>query len=85
MPVNVYAPGDTTPTAVPDDYLEYLLSQDEHGATFEDVVETTIDGLPATIMTVTTRPASTAPSAARKRDVRRRLLRPAARPDHTPA
>ena len=49
VPVNVYLPGETSPTAPPDDYLAYLLSQAEHGATFEDVVETTVDGRPATV------------------------------------
>ena len=54
VPVNVYLPGATSPTAPPDDYLAYLLGQSEHGATFEDVVETTVDGRPATVMTATT-------------------------------
>ena len=54
VPVNVYLPGATEPTAPPEDYLAYLLGQAEHGATFEDVVETTVDGQPATIMTATT-------------------------------
>jgi hypothetical protein len=57
VPVNVYVPGETSPTAPPDDYLDYLLGQAEHGAIFEDVVETTVDGRPATVMTATT-PAS---------------------------
>ena len=50
----MYLPGATSPTAPPDDYLAYLLGQAEHGAIFEDVVETTVDGRPATIMTATT-------------------------------
>ncbi len=54
VPLNVYLPGATSPTAPPDDYLGYLLGQSEHGATFENVVETTIDGRPATVMTATT-------------------------------
>ena len=53
-PVNLYPPGSTTTTPLPDDYVTYLLSQTDHGATFSDVVETTIDGLPATVVTATT-------------------------------
>jgi hypothetical protein len=39
---------------VPDDYLDYLLGLSELGASFDDVVETTVDGRPATVMTATT-------------------------------
>ena len=53
-PVNLYPPGSTTTAPLPDDYVSYLMSQTDHGATFSDVVETTIDGLPATVVTVTT-------------------------------
>ena len=53
-PVNLYPPGSTTTTPLPDDYVSYLMSQAEHGAIFSDVVETTIDGLPATVVTATT-------------------------------
>ncbi len=79
VPLNVYLPGATSPTAPPDDYLAYLLGQSEHGATFEDVVETTVDGRPATVMTATT-PSSLDGSLGcqEEDDVRRRLLRPAA-------
>ena len=45
-PVNLYPPGSTTTTPLPDDYISYLMSQTGHGATFSDVTETTIDGLP---------------------------------------
>jgi hypothetical protein len=54
VPGVVYPPGETAPTPVPDDYLDYLLAQSDHGAVFEDVVETTVDGLSATIVTATT-------------------------------
>ena len=52
-PVRVIRPPDATETDVPDDYAEYLLSLSEFGATFDDLVETTVDGQPATIVTAT--------------------------------
>jgi hypothetical protein len=54
FPLNVYLPGETSPTDPPADYAAYLLGQEKYGAVFEDVVETTVDGLPATIVTGTT-------------------------------
>jgi hypothetical protein len=54
VPVNVFPPDTTTVTEVPDDYAAYLLAHADHGATIEDVVETTVDGNPATIVTATT-------------------------------
>jgi hypothetical protein len=54
VPGVVYPPGETAPVPVPDDYLAYLLAQSDHGAVFEDVIETTVDGRPATIVTATT-------------------------------
>lgn len=54
VPLNVYPPGTSTPTDVPEDYVSYLLGQAEDGAVFEDVVETTVDGHPATVVTATT-------------------------------
>jgi len=53
-PVVVYRPGSTTTSSVPTDYLTYLLSQTDHGATFDRRTDTTIDGHQATILTVTT-------------------------------
>jgi hypothetical protein len=53
QPVNVYRPGDDTTSPLPDDYLAYLLSQRDQGATFEDISDTTVDGLPGTLLTVT--------------------------------
>jgi hypothetical protein len=53
-PVNVYLNGGPTPSEVPDDYLTYLLGLSELGASFDDVVETTVDGRPATVLTATT-------------------------------
>ena len=52
-PVVVYQPGSTTTSPVPTDYLTYLLSQTDHGATFDGRKDTTIDGHQATILTVT--------------------------------
>jgi hypothetical protein len=54
FPLNVYVPGSTSTTDPPEDYAAYLLGQEEYGAVLEDVVETTVDGLPATIVTGTT-------------------------------
>ncbi len=51
--MDVYAPGDTAASPPPDDYLTYLLGQSEDGATFSDQSETTVDGLPATLVTAT--------------------------------
>jgi hypothetical protein len=51
VPTVVYAPGSTETSPTPDDYLAYLLEQEEHGATFTDQTETTIGGYPATIVT----------------------------------
>ena len=53
LPVDVYVPGDTEASPPPDDYLTYLLGQGEDGATFSDQSETTVDGLPATLVTAT--------------------------------
>jgi hypothetical protein len=54
VPSFVYPPGETAPVPVPEDYLAYLLAQSDDGAVFEDVVDTTIDGRPATVLTATT-------------------------------
>lgn len=54
LPVSVYRPGDFAPTAVPTDYLGYLLGQQGQGAQFSDRVTTTVGGREATILTVTT-------------------------------
>jgi hypothetical protein len=39
---------------VPDDYLEFVMSQTDAGATFDDVGEVTVGGIEATIATATT-------------------------------
>ncbi len=53
-PVDIYAPGSTSTTPPPEDYLAYLRAQSDHGAHFTDVVETTIGGNPVTFLTATT-------------------------------
>lgn len=54
VPVNVYRPGDTSTSPPPADYLTYLLSQSEFGATFTDSTKRTVGGRPATVVTATT-------------------------------
>jgi hypothetical protein len=54
QPVVVYAPGSSTTSAVPTDYIAYLLGQADHGATFADRADTTVDGHKATVLTATT-------------------------------
>ena len=56
VPVNVYPPGAATPVPPPNDYVSYLLAQADAGAQFADVVETTVDGRPTTVVTVTLGP-----------------------------
>ena len=53
VPVDVYVPGETEATPPPADYQTYLLGQREDGATFSDRSETTVDGMPATLLTAT--------------------------------
>jgi hypothetical protein len=53
VPDDVEPPRSATRIPVPDDYVAYLLGQADHGVTFDDVVETTVDGRPATIVTET--------------------------------
>jgi hypothetical protein len=54
VPDIVFPPGSTTAAPVPEDYVAYLLGLADHGVSFDDVVETTVDGRPATIVTETT-------------------------------
>jgi hypothetical protein len=53
VPDSVEPPRSATLISVPEDYVAYLLGLADHGVTFDDVVETTVDGRPATIVTVT--------------------------------
>lgn len=50
-PVSVFRPGDTTASAVSDDYVAYLLSQEADGALISDVEERTVDGQAVTVLT----------------------------------
>jgi hypothetical protein len=54
VPVNLYPPGSTVATPVPDDYLGYLQTQTRHGARIADEKTLTVGGRPATILTATT-------------------------------
>jgi hypothetical protein len=54
LPVNVYQPGSAVAIPPPDDYLSYLRGQVAHGAQLADEITTSVDGMPATIMTATT-------------------------------
>ena len=54
VPVKLYRPGSTATSAVPKDYLAYLLGQAKQGGRFTDLVKTSVGGRPATILTATT-------------------------------
>ena len=54
QPVVVYTPGSSTTSPVPADYVAYLLGQTDHGATFADRADITVDGHKATVVTATT-------------------------------
>jgi len=53
-PESIYRPGDANESAVPNDYLPYLLGQAKVGAHFSDQTHATVAGQPATIVTATT-------------------------------
>jgi hypothetical protein len=53
-PVVVYAPGATTTSPVPTDYVQYLLAQADHSGHFVDQMDTKVDGHQATVLTGTT-------------------------------
>ena len=52
-PESVYRPGKKSDSAVPNDYLSYLLGQASAGAHFPDQTSVTIAGQPATRLTAT--------------------------------
>ena len=52
-PVSVFLPGESSPSAVPDDYVAYLLGQEANGVVFTDVEERTVDGQAVTVLTAT--------------------------------
>ena len=54
VPVTLFRPGSPVREAVPKDYLKYLRGQTKDGAEFTEVTKITVDGHPATLMTVTT-------------------------------
>ena len=58
VPVSLYRPGSTISQAPPKNYLTYLQGLTSHGVTLAHVVKTTVDGHPATLMTVTSDPAA---------------------------
>jgi hypothetical protein len=53
VPVNLYRPGSPAPEAPPKDYLTYLQGLTSQGAKLSDVTNVTVDGHPATLMSVT--------------------------------
>ena len=53
VPVSLYRPGSSVPEAPPRDYLAYLRGLTSDGVTFSDVTTITVDGHPATLMSVT--------------------------------
>jgi len=53
VPVNLYRPGSSTPEAPPRDYLAYLQGFTSQGVKYSDVTKITVDGHPATLMSVT--------------------------------
>ena len=53
VPINLYHPGSSAPEAPPRDYLAYLQGFTIYGVKFSDVTKITVDGHPATLMSVT--------------------------------
>ena len=54
VPVKVYRPGDSAASNPPGEYLDYLLTLTDAGASFTDTEERTVDGRPATLVTANT-------------------------------
>jgi len=52
VPVNLYRPGSSAPEAPPRDYLAYLQGLTSQGVKYSDVTKITVDGHPATLMSV---------------------------------
>jgi hypothetical protein len=57
VPVNLYRPGNSAPEAPPKDYLAYLQGFTKWGVKYSDVTKITVDGHPATLMSVTSNAA----------------------------
>jgi hypothetical protein len=53
VPVNLYRPGSSAPEDPPRDYLAYLQGFTSQGVKYSDVTKITVDGHPATLMSVT--------------------------------
>lgn len=53
VPVELYRPGSSAPEAPPKDYLTYLKGFSAAGAEMSNVVKTSVDGHPATLMNLT--------------------------------
>jgi hypothetical protein len=53
VPVNLYRPGSLAPETPPKDYLTYLQGLTSQGAKLSNVTKVTVDGHPATLMSVT--------------------------------
>jgi hypothetical protein len=53
VPVSVFRPGETAPSAPPEDYLGYLLGQAQPGGEFTDQKTVEVDGRQATLLTAT--------------------------------
>ena len=53
VPVSLYRPGSSAPQAPPRDYLAYLQGLTIYGVKYSDVTKITVDGHPATLMSVT--------------------------------
>jgi hypothetical protein len=54
VPVDLYRPRSSVPEGVPRDYMTYLGGLTKYGVELSNVVKTTVDGHPATLMSVTT-------------------------------
>ena len=53
VPVNLYRPSSSAPEAPPRDYLAYLQGLTSQGVKYSDMTKITVDGHPATLMSVT--------------------------------
>ena len=53
VPVNLYRPGSSAPEPPPRDYLAYLQGFTSQGVKYSDMAKITVDGHPATLMSVT--------------------------------
>jgi hypothetical protein len=61
VPVEIYRPGGDTPGKLPQNYLTYLQGLAKDGVEVSDVVKTTVDGHPATLMNLSSTFAANRP------------------------